>query len=156
MSKFQKYTDDLIKDSVKSSTTWREVCEKLNAPRSPSLQRHIKERAKTLEIDFTHFPGKPWNKGKDVGVKVDTLEYLALNGRNINSHNLRLRLLKEGIKSNRCEICNLEEWCNRPIPLQLDHINGNRDDNRLENLRILCPNCHAQTENFAGKKNKKF
>lgn len=54
----------------------------------------------------------------------------------------------------RCAICDLDEWNGKPISLQLDHINGIQNDNRMENLRLLCPNCHSQTENFAGRKKK--
>ena len=64
---------------------------------------------------------------------------------------LRKRLIEEQLKPNRCERCLLGVWNGRPIPLELDHINGKRDDNRLTNLRILCPNCHAQTDTYRGK-----
>jgi hypothetical protein len=60
-------------------------------------------------------------------------------------HNLKLRLLKEGLKSPRCEICGLTEWRERPISFALHHLNGDRHDNRLLNLRLLCPNCHMTT-----------
>jgi 5-methylcytosine-specific restriction endonuclease McrA len=66
------------------------------------------------------------------------------------SNKLRIRLLVEGIKPHQCEVCGNSTWNNKLIPLELDHINGVNNDNRLENLRIICPNCHAQTEHYRG------
>ena len=67
-------------------------------------------------------------------------------------HNLRRRLIGEGIKEACCEHCGLTSWRGRPIPLALHHINGDPLDNRLENLELLCMNCHGLTDNFAGKR----
>lgn len=64
---------------------------------------------------------------------------------------LKRRLLEEGVKTARCEGCGGDEWRGAPIPLELDHINGDRRDHRLENLRLLCPNCHAQTPTYRGR-----
>lgn len=72
----------------------------------------------------------------------------------ITSHRLRLRILEEGIKEHKCENCQLTEWMGVPIPLQLHHIDGNHYNNSLENLQLLCPNCHSLTENFSCKKPK--
>ena len=66
-------------------------------------------------------------------------------------HHIKRRLLNAGIKENRCEECGLAEWRGRPLSMALHHINGDGSDNRLENLQMLCPNCHSQTENFAGR-----
>ena len=66
-------------------------------------------------------------------------------------HNLKLRLLKEGVKQNRCERCELSAWQGEPLSLALHHINGDRLDNRLENLELLCPNCHSQTDTYSGR-----
>jgi 5-methylcytosine-specific restriction endonuclease McrA len=66
-------------------------------------------------------------------------------------HNVKLRLIGEGIKENRCEICGLSEWLGRPVSMALHHINGDGRDNRLENLQLLCPNCHSQTDNFSAR-----
>ena len=71
-----------------------------------------------------------------------------------NSNRLKKRLIEENVKEACCEICGIEEWLGKPAPLELDHINGDRFDNSLENLQILCPNCHAQTETYRGKNKK--
>jgi transposase-like protein len=72
-------------------------------------------------------------------------------GRKTNRTHLKGRLLGEGLKSNRCEVCGLTEWRGEPLAMALHHVNGDGLDNRLENLQLLCPNCHSQTENFAGR-----
>lgn len=64
---------------------------------------------------------------------------------------LKLRLFDAGLKENRCERCGLSEWLGEPLTMALHHRNGRGKDNRLENLQILCPNCHAQTGNYGGK-----
>lgn len=69
-------------------------------------------------------------------------------------HNIKHRLIRAGILKNRCDECGLTEWRGKALSIQIDHINGIKDDNRLENLRMLCPNCHSQTETF-GSRNRK-
>jgi Zn finger protein HypA/HybF involved in hydrogenase expression len=66
-------------------------------------------------------------------------------------YHLKARLVSEGLKENQCERCGIRQWQDRPITLALHHVNGVRDDNRLENLQLLCPNCHSQTDTFAGR-----
>jgi 5-methylcytosine-specific restriction endonuclease McrA len=71
---------------------------------------------------------------------------------NYQSNKLLKRLIKEGYKENKCECCGIFNWCNKPITFHLHHKDGNHNNNKLENLEVLCPNCHSQTETFAGKK----
>jgi len=73
---------------------------------------------------------------------------------NIKTTNMHLRLINNGILKHECKICLICEWNNLPITLQLDHINGDHNDNTLENLRLLCPNCHSQTSTYAGRNTK--
>jgi hypothetical protein len=68
---------------------------------------------------------------------------------------IRREVLNKNLKDYSCEICKLSEWMDNPISLQLDHMNGVKKDNRLENLRWLCPNCHSQTNTFCGRNIKK-
>lgn len=90
------------------------------------------------------------NQGLKGGKKKNTrcrkpLDDILNNKVHEMSSRIRQKLIHAGLKQNKCEICGLTEWQNKPIVCQLDHINGDRYDNRLENLRILCPNCHTQT-----------
>jgi transposase-like protein len=79
------------------------------------------------------------------------IEELLVSGRRRGRYNLKLRLLKAGLKENRCEECGLTEWRGKPINMALHHVNGQGSDNRLVNLRFLCPNCHSQTPNYGGR-----
>lgn len=69
----------------------------------------------------------------------------------ISSHRLKERLIEDGIKKRKCEKCNLDEWMGKVIPLELHHKDGNHSNNDLDNLQLLCPNCHAQTDTYKGK-----
>jgi predicted transcriptional regulator len=79
------------------------------------------------------------------------LEQLLVAGPRRNRGHLKRRLFNAGIKTRKCESCGLREWRELPIPLALHHVNGDRHDNRLENLQILCPNCHGLTDTWAGR-----
>ncbi|HEX3456778.1 MAG TPA: HNH endonuclease signature motif containing protein [Candidatus Baltobacteraceae bacterium] len=79
-----------------------------------------------------------------------SISQLLANPKRCRSH-LKGRLLRAMLLENRCQVCGLSEWLGRPINAHLDHINGIKDDNRLENLRMLCPNCHSQTPTYSGR-----
>lgn len=83
-----------------------------------------------------------------------SLEHLLLpsTGRAV----VRRRLLADRILENRCSICGISEWCGAPLTLHIDHINGIRNDHRLANLRMLCPNCHSQTPTYGGRNVKRL
>ena len=120
------------------------ICRKLNC-KYETLEGFLKE----WNISYK---GNKSSKGiEDKGYK-SALVYIE-NDKFISSSRLLKKLLKEGIKEKKCERCGLTEWLGEEIPLELHHKNGNHYDNRLENLQILCPNCHTFTENYCGKKN---
>jgi hypothetical protein len=147
------YSEQELREAVKTSTSIRQVLEKLNIVPAGGNYQTTNRRIEKLNIDTKHFTGQAWNKGKVIGPKRDIKEYLS-NEFPILSHKLKNRLLAEGLKEHKCECCGITEWNGKPAPIELDHINGNHHDNRLENLRILCPNCHAQTDTYRGKNKK--
>ena len=79
------------------------------------------------------------------------IQDLKLSNKRLSSTRLRIFLVKNGFKQEKCESCNLSEWMTLRIPLELHHVDGNPLNNNFENLQILCPNCHAQTPNHSGK-----
>jgi hypothetical protein len=84
------------------------------------------------------------------------LDQLLVAGPRRNRNHLKQRLFNAGLKTRRCESCGLSKWNGGIIPLALHHVNGDRNDNRLENLQILCANCHGQTDTWAGRNNRRM
>lgn len=140
-------------DTAKKSKNFNQLCAVIGKhPTSDVIERLI-NIFKKYNIDYSHFNSKS-EKQEYCFNKRDINEYL-VNGKTVSVTHLRNRLIKEGLKEYKCEKCKRTEWEGQPIPLQLHHVNGDRSDNRLENLQVLCPNCHSQTENFSGRKIKK-
>lgn len=153
MSSKYSYTPEQLIEAIKTSFSIAEVLRKLNLNQQGSSYKSIKKHIKKNNIDISHFKGKGWSKNKSFQPKRDISAYLS-NQFQISSHNLKKRLLKEKIFTHTCSSCHLTEWMNNPIPLELDHIDGNHENNNLLNLRLLCPNCHAFTPTYRGKNKK--
>lgn len=139
---------------VKTSKTIRDV---LNYFGFPSNQGHYNrlfhKSVKEWNIDISHI--RENYKTKKFLQKLST-EELFVNGVRRDSKHLKTILLRESLVENKCSNCKQDPiWDDKPLYLQLDHINGNNIDNRIENLRLLCPNCHSQTDTWGGKNAKK-
>lgn len=147
------YTEKELIAAVKSSKSIRQAIIKLGLVAAGAAYRSFHKAIKQYNVDTSHFTGQGWTKGKKLPARRHIEEYLS-NRVSTTSHFLRKRLISEGYKRHKCEMCGLKEWLGDPIPLELDHIDGNHDNNALENLRILCPNCHAKTPTYRGRKKK--
>lgn len=108
--------------------------------------RVVKERMEKLNLFFTKANS---NYGKSSTALP--LASILIKDSDYNRTKLKERLIKEGLKEYKCECCGISKWNGKHLALQLHHINGIHNDNRLSNLQILCPNCHSQTDNFASK-----
>lgn len=153
----KRYDKLELEEIVKDSLSTAEVCRKLNIRPVGGNYKTLKKYFQKFEIDTNHFTGQGWNCGKNYkffGKKFTLEEIMVENSTYTSSWGLKNRLIKEKIKENKCEECGIIEWNNKKISLHLDHINGNNLDNRLENLKILCPNCHSQTETYCNSKIK--
>lgn len=128
----RRYDWAAIQAAHDEGLTARECCARFGCSRSAW---HEAVRAGKLKVRSSVIP----------------IEELLVRGRNTGRHHLKRRLLKAGLKEERCEECGLEEWRGKPLRITLHHVNGDGYDNRLENLQFLCPNCHSQTPNFAGR-----
>jgi 5-methylcytosine-specific restriction endonuclease McrA len=148
--KYRKYTEQQLKDAVKQNTSIRQVLIALGLAPKGGSYRTIHNAIIKYNIDTSHFLGKAWSKNKTLKPRIDTDEYLS-NKKQISSFKLKVRLLESSVLSHICSRCNLAEWLGNPIPLELDHIDGDHLNNNLNNLRLLCPNCHALTPNYRGK-----
>lgn len=157
--RIKKWNEEKLKKSVIESTSIRQVLKKLDLVPAGGNYEQVKSWIKKLELDIDHFTGKAWNKGlKGIGKPLIPLEHILVKGSTYQSYKLKNRLFVLGILKAKCSLCN---WAKKSfdgrIPLELDHINGDRHDNRIENLRILCPNCHSLQLTHRGKnKNKQL
>lgn len=157
MPKNRSWSDEQLVIAVQDSYSYRSVLMKLNLIPAGGNYDQIKKRVKDLDISVEHFTGKGWN----VGLKFDprpprqTLSEILVKDRPTQSHKLRLKLISQGLKKPECELCGWNKVApDGRLPLELDHMNGDPDDNRLLNLRVLCPNCHSLQPTHRGKNKK--
>ena len=148
-----KRTKEEYEEAAKKSLSIAQMCRELGIKPIGGNYRVIHNKIKEYNLDISHFTGKAWNQGKRYRQinKAKPLDDILKENSFYNSYKLKKRLLESGLKEYICESCKNTEWLGKPINLELHHINGDHNDNRLENLQLLCPNCHSYTETYRSK-----
>jgi hypothetical protein len=137
---------------VQTSESFAQVLRALGFAAEGGNYAFIKDKIIKAGLDVSHFKGQCWRRGETRPVVAPTpLGELLVENRLVSSTSLRKRLIKAGLLPAACSKCKRTKWLGQPISLELDHVNGDKRDNRLINLRILCPNCHAQTPTYRGR-----
>jgi hypothetical protein len=152
--KKRKWTIEQLKLAVKTSRSYRQVLVKLNLRAAGGNYDQLRKYVTEYKLSTKHFTGKHWKKGMHgIGKAVIPLHKVLRKNTYIQSFQLKKRLFIAGMKTPWCEDCG---WAQRTkgghLPLELDHINGDKHDNRLRNLRVLCPNCHSLKPTHRGRK----
>lgn len=143
MKKWEKFTDEELKEIVQNSTSIRDLAINLGySVDSGSGASAVKEMLATKNFDTSHFTGQAWSKNN---FNYERFRY----GNNIKAADAINAII--AIRGHKCENCLNETWQNVPIPLEVHHLDGDKLNNDLSNLQLLCPNCHALTENYRGK-----
>lgn len=151
-----KYTKELLEKNVKDCYSFAELARRLGLKPEGSNPKTLRKKLDEFKVDYSHFTGKGWNQGLKFQPKpAKTLDSILVKNSSYQPYKLLKRLIAEGRKEYKCECCGNTEWNGKPISLELHHIDGDKSNNTYENLQALCPNCHSQTDNFRGKKNKK-
>ena len=151
-----KYSKEILVQIVKESNSIANVLKLLKLKPAGGNYKTILKKFNEYNIDTSHFLGMGWSKNRKLHQKYNKEEFienfLILNSTCTNTHRLKLKLFEFNLKKRECEKCGQNEiWFGEKLSLHLDHINGINNDYRLENLMVLCPNCHSQTSTYCGK-----
>lgn len=149
----RKYTDEQFIEAVAKNSSIRKVLIDLGLRPTGGNYKTVHIKTRALCLDTSHWTGQGHLRGKsNIWHPKKTLEeILVINSKYTNSSKLKIRIIKEGLLEHKCYRCRNREWLGKPIPLELEHKNGNKFDNRIQNLTLLCPNCHALTPTYRGK-----
>jgi hypothetical protein len=146
------WTDEQLIEAVRTSISVSAVIRALGLAVTGGNFQHMKAQFCRLGLDTSHFKGRGYLKGQHHSFsKPRPLSEILTRNSSFSRTKLRQRLIKEGLLREKCSSCGINEWMGKRLTLELHHINGTSDDNRIENLCLLCPNCHSQTENHSGK-----
>ena len=145
MKKWERFTRQEIEQFVKESFSYAQLAKRIgydDTSKNGSAYRVVHEMIDALNLDTSHFKGQGWNK--------DNFDYSRFTyGKKIKSSQAVDAII--ALRGHKCEVCGLTKWMDKPIPLEVHHIDGQELNSELDNLLLTCPNCHALTENYRGR-----
>lgn len=145
--------EEALRVAVPEATSYADVMRTLDLPVNDTNHRRVRRRTAQLGLDTTHFKRRPWGSARahePKPIAAESLRVLPEGSPRLNRSRLHRALQEIGVPYH-CVTCgNTGEWLGKPVTLQIDHVNGDWRDNRAENLRYLCPNCHAITDTWCG------
>ncbi len=142
MRKYREYTDNDVIRVAAEVTSFAGFLRGLGLKQAGGNYAHARKTLQRLKVDTCHWTGQAWNKDKQL---KDWSQYA--RAAKIKPHLIRVR-------GHKCECCNLSEWRDSPIGLEIHHVDGDRTNNELDNLQLLCGNCHHLTPNFRNRSRK--
>jgi len=153
-----KLTNEQFSELVANSVSYRQILDEMKLVPAGGNYATVKRRINSLKLDCSHFTGQGYLKGRSHNWAKSTpldeilVENSAYGG---GSYKLKNKLVNAGIFEQKCYKCQNTHWMGQSIPLELEHKNGSNTDNRIENLTLLCPNCHALTDTYRDKNKKR-
>ena len=148
----RSYSDDAFKEAVKSARSVAGVIKRIGLTINGGNYRTVHMLVDRFKLDTSHWTGHAYRKGsRTATVPPWPLKTILIRGSTYHINRLRERLIGEGVMRARCSGCFRSRWHGRALPLELHHVDGDRTNNELSNLRILCPNCHSLTHNWKGR-----
>lgn len=148
--KNQEYITKIVTSSYCYADCLRKIDLHVSSGNYKTLKKYISEYG----ISIDHFDPHKNLKSNNQKRAIPLEEILVENSQYLDSYKLKKKLFEQGKFDYQCSKCGIDQWMDEEISLQLDHINGVSNDHRIENLRILCPNCHSQTSTYAGSNSK--
>lgn len=144
VAKWRQLSEERFAQLVKESRSFYELAEKIGYSKTgggtnEALRKAVKER----DLDISHFTGESWNK--------NNYDYSTFTNNSIKKNGKTTLKAIINLRGRKCENCGIVEWLGQPINLEIHHIDGNHNNNELENIQLLCPNCHSYTNNYCGK-----
>ena len=146
----KEQAEEIVKNCYSIADFCRAVGWKPKGDNYKTFHKYVEK----YNLDTSHFTGQKSNLGNKLNFKKELSAEEYSKSTSIRGQTLIKKLLKENIKERKCESCGLTEWKGEEIPLELHHIDGNHFNNDLDNLQLLCPNCHSLTDTYCGRKNK--
>lgn len=146
------WSKEHLQNTVNKANCWFNWLDILGIPRGGYNYYTLKKKAELYSIDTSHFDfvyAKTHNGRTTLRNMTDKKVFSISHNRNILKREYIIRILNN---HPHCELCGIEDWCGKPLSFQLHHIDGNNKNNSVNNLQLLCPNCHSQTNTYSNKK----